>query len=66
MINKMIQENQSMKYKIMVGNRTIDICSSKEIANSTILNLPADLREQASIVPVTTEGKQLLNEANFV
>lgn len=63
---KMIKENQTMRYRVIVNGKIVNECASMEIANNTIMGLPAELQEQATIVPVTNEGKQLLNENNLV
>ena len=63
---KMIKENNTMKFRVLVNGKVITECPSVEIANSAILNLPLTERENAIIVPVTTEGKQLLNEKTWV
>jgi hypothetical protein len=66
MFNRMIKENQSMKYRVMLHGRVFTECASYEIANNAITALPKEQQEHASIVPVTNEGKQILNETSFV
>lgn len=63
---KMIKENQSMKYRVIVNGKVITECPSMQIANNLILSLPVTEQENAIVVPVTTEGKQVLNETSFV
>ena len=62
-MNKLINENKQLKYRIIVNGKVINECLTKEIANSTILTLPVELQEHAMIIPVTDEGKQILNES---
>ncbi len=63
MKQKLINENQSMRYRVVVNGKIITECSNIAVANTVIANLPQDQQESASILPVTVEGKQLLNES---
>lgn len=56
----MINENEALKYEIMVNKRSYGKFGSMSLAEQFLQTLSNDLRETAVIIPVTSEGKQVL------
>lgn len=59
-MNNMINENQSIKYKIVSQGKTLAERESKTLAEMFIVDLPANLKESARIVPVDSQGREVL------
>jgi hypothetical protein len=57
----MLTEIGQTLYAIRINGRTIvPNLQSRQLAEATLLNLPADQRAIAEIVPITPEGKTVL------
>lgn len=57
----MLTEVNSTMYSVIVQGRVVATnIPSRLLAEATIFQLPADQRAIAEIVPVTSEGKQVL------
>lgn len=57
----MLTEVNSTMYSVVVQGRVVATnIPSRTLAEATIFTLPADQRAVAEIVPVTSEGKQVL------
>ncbi len=57
----MLTEVNSTMYSVVVQGKVVAAnIPSRTLAEATIFTLPADQRAIAEIVPVTSEGKQVL------
>lgn len=57
----MLTEVDSTKFSVVVQGRVVSAnIATRNLAEAVILTLPADQRSLAEIVPVTSDGKQVL------
>lgn len=56
----LINENEQVKYKIILEGKTLAERDSKILAEMFINGLPDNIKEKAQIVPSDSHGKQIL------
>ena len=60
-MNNMIDENNSVKFTIRLPNGTkVGNYPSQPLAETAMMSLPEDQRVGATVVPITTDGKEVL------
>lgn len=59
-MKKMVEQTQSLKYRVVVAGRTLNESFTQQLAEQFIATLAPEQRALAEIVPVTNEGKQVL------
>jgi hypothetical protein len=57
---KFINEQEELKFRVMVGSRVLLEAISEAVANQFIATLDAATQKDARIVPITREGKEFL------
>ena len=57
---KQLNENETLRYRVMYNGKTLYESASMHIVENFISTLDSDVQESVLIVPVTTEGLQVL------
>jgi hypothetical protein len=57
---RMIKETPSTRYRVLVNGQTLHESPTMQLAESFILSLLPEQRMNASIIPISDDGKQVL------
>lgn len=57
---KLINETQSLRYRVVVENKTLHESASQLSADNFIASLTLEQQAKARIVPITENGQQVL------
>lgn len=56
----LIRENSTMKYRVILDGKVLTEVASTSLADNFILSLLPEQQSRVQVVPITSEGQQIL------